>query len=297
MFDYSLSSINMINITMPASYPETLRHMHRPPNQLWMRGSWPDIETHKFLCVIGSRHASSYGYDACRQLISGLRGFPISIVSGLAIGMDGFAHSVALEAGLHCTAFPGSGLDWDVLYPSAQHDLARQILDAGGALASEYDPRFISTHWSFTARNRLMAGISHAVLIIEGREKSGTLSTANFALEFGRDVLVVPGSIFSDLSCGPIKLWSDGARPVCGSDEILEALGFTPAVRQSMALRRYDSLDMRYRAVIDAVRSGESNSEIIANRLAMPAIEFNSLLSELELDGLISVAGMTVRLN
>ena len=180
--------------------PEPLLHIPQAPKRLLIRGTFPDISKYKFLTVVGSRNYTSYGEDACRTLIAGLKGYPVVIVSGLANGIDRISHEAALDTGLITVSFPGSGLDDTVLYPKAQYQLAMQILHSGGALVSEFENDFKSTLWSFIQRNRLMAGLSHATLVIEAKHKSGSRVTAKLATDYNRDVLAVPGSIFSENS-------------------------------------------------------------------------------------------------
>lgn len=226
-------------------YPFLLRQITQLTPEMDIIGTLP-TDDHAFLCVVGSRSYSNYGKDSCRKLILGLRGYPIVIVSGMAIGMDSFAHEAALEAGLTTISFPGSGLDPSVLYPSSSRQLAKRIIAAGGALISRFPSLQLATDWTFPSRNRLMAGISHATLIIEARRGSGTLITAKYAEEFNRDVLAVPGPIDSELSYGPHMLIRRGATPITSSQDILEALGFTETSRydddDARALRLYGSL-------------------------------------------------------
>jgi DNA processing protein len=193
----------------------------------------------KYLCVVGARRHSSYGREACERLIAGLAGYNICIVSGLALGIDSIAHEAALDAGLATIAFPGSGLSREVIYPPRSQRLARRIVEAGtgsggkdgtdshfGALVSEFDMDFHATDWSFPQRNRLMAGISHATLVIEAKMKSGTLITARMANDYNRDVFAVPGPIFSSLSDGPNWLiHTSRAAIVRSSEDILIKLG------------------------------------------------------------------------
>lgn len=206
--------------------PEPLLHIPQPPKKLSVRGVFPNIQKHTFLTVVGPRKYTNYGEDACRTLIAGLKGYPIVIVSGLAHGIDRISHEAALNTGLLTVAFPGSGLNDKVLYPKTQYQLAMQILESGGALVSEFEPDFPATLWSFVRRNRLMAGLSTATLIIEAQHKSGTRVTARLATEYNRDVLAVPGNIFSKNSEGTNELIRLGATPVTSSQDILEALGF-----------------------------------------------------------------------
>ena len=177
------------------------------------------------LAVVGSRNYTDYGKRAAEYLIAGLRGYPISIVSGLALGIDAIAHTAALSANLHTISVPGSGIDDSVIYPHRNRELARRILESGGCLLSEFEPTFQATEWSFPKRNRIMAGLSHATLLIEAGERSGTLITARLTVEFNRDLLVVPGNIFSENSRGVHQFLRLGAMPVTTPDDILEALG------------------------------------------------------------------------
>lgn len=274
----------------------TLANMHRPPKKLFMRGSWPDLSAYKFLCVIGSRKSSPYGQEACKKLVNGLRGYPISIVSGLAIGMDSLAHEAALEADLHCIAFPGSGLDQSVIYPPSRSKLAQCIVERGGALLSEYPPHYQTASWMFPARNRLMAGLSHAILIIEAGRGSGTLMTAKYGEDFNRDILAVPGQIFSELSYGPHMLIGKGAAPIFSANDIIAALGFSPKTNpegHSFDLSKFEGTAKRILEIL--VRSDALHDDIM-NELRISTTELNIQISELEMEGIIKVVGARLRL-
>ena len=213
-----------------AMFPR-LVHSAEPPHILYIEGDLPD-QSLKHLCIVGARRHTMYGKEACEMLVEGLRGYPIVIVSGLALGIDGVAHRAALKAGLKTIAVPGSGLDRSVLYPATHHNLAEDILDIGpdgktrGALLTEFAPMQKAEPWSFPQRNRIMAGLCDATLVIEADLKSGTLITSKLALDYNRDVLAVPGSVFSGPSQGPNDLISRGAIVVRTAADILEALGF-----------------------------------------------------------------------
>lgn len=140
------------------------------------------------------------------------------------LGIDALAHTAALKVGLPTIAIPGSGLSDDVLYPKSNRPLASEILEAGGSLISEFDDDFKAAPWSFPKRNRIMAALSHATLVIEAEEKSGTLITARLAMEYNRDVMAVPGSLFSPTSAGTHNLIKDGATPIRSAEEICEVL-------------------------------------------------------------------------
>ncbi|HEY1037314.1 MAG TPA: DNA-processing protein DprA [Candidatus Paceibacterota bacterium] len=197
------------------------------PNKVHLAGD-PTLlndKSLKFLCVIGSRKHTLYGREACETLIRSLASSKVAIVSGLALGIDGLAHEVALDVGLPCIAVPGSAIDQASLYPRSHTDLAERIVKNGGLILSELEPGTKASPWSFPMRNRIMAGLSHAVLIIEGEEDSGTLITARLALEYNRDVLAIPGPIFSPASRGPLNLIKGGAVPICSPSDLKAALG------------------------------------------------------------------------
>lgn len=205
-------------------FPPSLLEIPQPPKELYIEGVLPDDEF-IFLTVVGSRKYSKYGEEACQKIISGLRGEKIVIVSGLALGIDSIAHKAALDAGITTIAVPGSGLDRRVIHPHSNAGLADEIVRCGGTLLSELEPLQPAGIHTFPARNRIMAGMSKAVLIIEAQDKSGTLITAKLAVEYNKDLLAVPGSIFSLNSNGTNRLIHQGATPVSSSNDLLEALG------------------------------------------------------------------------
>lgn len=204
-------------------WPPLLLQINDPPRSLNYTGEIPDY-SRKFLAVVGARKYSQYGSDVVNTLLEGISGFPVSIVSGLALGIDSIAHKVAIKNKLPTIAIPGSGLSPKSLHPATHVSLAEEIIRSGGTLISEYENDFKATQWSFPQRNRIMAGMCHAVLIVEAETKSGTLITAKLATEYNRDVLAVPGSIFSPNSDGPHLLLKLGATPIRNSDDLLEAL-------------------------------------------------------------------------
>lgn len=216
-----------MDILTPSDVPPQLREIPEVPTQLWIRGSLPP-RSHRFLTVVGSRDVSHYGREACALLIKGLAGYPISIVSGLALGTDAEAHEAALAAGLHTIAFPGSGLHDAVIAPRTNYDLSQRILVSGGALLSEYAPETHALPWMFPARNRLMVGMADAVLVIEAGERSGTLITARLAGEYNRELLCVPHRLTDPHGYGAEIFLRLGATMVTKPIHILEALGLVP---------------------------------------------------------------------
>jgi len=266
-------------------FPKPLLEIPQPPKTLYIRGKLPDPKM-IYLAVVGSRKYTSYGKDICEKLIRGLKGYPIVIVSGLAMGIDSIAHRTALEVGLTTISFPGSGLDNNVLYPRMNIRLAQEIVDHGGCLISEQIPSFISTLYSFPQRNRLMAGISKAVLIIEAEEKSGTLITARMALDYNRDVLAVPGSALSSNSNGTNSLIKQGATPITKSEDILEALGFKIEKPKQSDKEKYADCSKEEMKIIELLREPIERDDLVRES-GMDIAKANALLSIMEIKDFI----------
>ncbi len=267
------------------NFPKALLEIPQPPKNLYIRGTLPP-EDSIYLAVVGSRKHTSYGRDICQNLIHGLKGYPIVIVSGLALGIDSIAHKAALDVGLTTMSFPGSGLDNSVLHPQTNIKLAQEIVDKGGCLISELEPQWKATLYSFPQRNRLMAGIAKAVLIIEAEEKSGTLITARMATDYNRDVLAVPGSVMSSNSKGTNNLIRQGATPVTTSEEILEALGFTIEKQHKSDKEKYADCGKEELKIIELLREPMERDELIRES-GMNIASANALLSIMEIKELI----------
>ena len=274
-------------------WPEKLLEIPQVPKSLRIAGSMPPVGT-KFLAVVGSRKASEYGKAAVHELLSRLAGLPISIISGLALGIDTCAHREALKAGLHTIAVPGSGLSPRAIYPHAHFSLAEEIVSSGGALISEFEDNFQAAPWSFPQRNRIMAGLSDAVLIVEAGEKSGTLITARLGLDYGREVLALPGSIFAEGSFGPLRLMRDGAAPVRNADDILEALGLQ-SVSTTPKEKDYTDLSDEEKKIVELLLNPMSRDEL-ARESGMQINELNALLTLLEIKGIVTEEMGEIRL-
>ena len=214
----------MIHELLPHNFPELLKEIPDTPLRLRYEGQLPK-EGNKLLAVVGSRKYTSYGREICESIISGLSGSPITIVSGLALGIDSIAHRASMQAGLQTIAIPGSGLDRKVLHPHSHVNLANEIIENGGGLISEYDDTMPSGAWAFPRRNRIMAGMCHATLVIEAEKKSGTLITSRLATEYNRDVGCVPGPINSPTSDGAHMLIRLGAALIRDANDVRELLG------------------------------------------------------------------------
>lgn len=241
--------------------PLQLREIPRPPHKLSIRGKLPPTYN-TGLCVVGSRKYSSYGKMMCEKIIEGLKGYPITIISGLALGIDGIAHTSAIKAGLSTLAVPGSGLCENVLYPRSHFDLALSILKNNGCLLSEFEDDFKATFYSFPQRNRIMAGLSKAILVIECEKKSGTLITARLATDYNRDVLTIPGDVTRDTSEGPLILLKLGATPVSSAKDVLEALGF--AQKEESAKKEYTDLNHDEQYLLSFLQEPKTRDEIMS---------------------------------
>lgn len=265
-------------------WPAQLLEIPQLPPKLWIRGTMPPAGT-KLLTVVGSRAMTRYGQEVCQKLIAGLAGYPISIVSGLALGVDACAHRAALGAGLHTISIPGSGLDDSVISPRTNFALAKDILAAGGALVSEQEPLHQPRLGEFPSRNRLMVGLSDAVLVIEAGEKSGTLITARLASEYNRDLLCVPHRIGDPHAFGPHLFLRLGAALVTEPVHILEALRIAPRESLERDTAPGDLTDAEI-VVWDMLGEPKTRDEILRGSLASAGDTLTALVA-LELRGLV----------
>jgi DNA processing protein len=262
-----------------AGYPPQLAELHDPPAQLYVRGDRDiNVLAAPAVAIVGARSCSAYGAQVARTLARDLAAAGLVVLSGLARGIDGEAHRGALAAGGTTVAVLGCGIDRD--YPARHAELAGRIR-ATGLVVSEYEPGVEPAPWRFPARNRIVAGLALATIVVEARERSGALITADFALELGRDVFAVPGEITSALSAGSNRLIRQGAAPLLEVDDVLLSLGIEPPAKASARSVSGLARDVLARlldapAVLDELvrASGQDVSEIAA------------ALVELELGGL-----------
>lgn len=220
----ALADIKAVTINNSA-YPKNLKEIYSPPPLLYYRG---DISCLKGRClaVVGSRRNSSYGESATKKIVTPLAESGMVIVSGLALGIDALAHQATLDANGLTVAILGSDLDWKNIGPKTNNKIAEKILDTGGALISTYPLGTSANKTTFPQRNRIISGLCQGTLIIEASESSGSLITANFALEQNRDIFAVPGSIYNPMSVGCNNLIKKGAKPIMSADDILEELSW-----------------------------------------------------------------------
>lgn len=275
-------------------FPKALLEIPQAPDDLWILGELPDPDL-IYLSVVGSRKFTSYGKEICEKIILGLKDYPIVIVSGFAMGIDTIAHKTAMKVGLPTLVFPGSGLGQDAIFPKNNKTMVKEVLDSGGCFISEFEPDFKATQWSFPMRNRLMAGISRAVLVIEAEEKSGTLITARLAVEYNRDVLAVPGSVFSANAKGTNKLLRQGATPVTSATDVLEALGFEQEKDENKQQKLLLDLSPEEKKIVDLLREPMPRDELL-RKTNMPVAKTNSILSVMEIKNIIKEEYGEIRL-
>lgn len=260
------------------NYPELLKEISDPPDGLYWRGP---ILKNRMLAVVGSRKVTSYGLAVIEKLISGLVGTDIIIVSGLAFGVDAEAHRSALKFGLKTIAVLPSGVDNP--HPRTNAGLAQQILNHDGALISEYKPGTIPHKNHFPMRNRIIAGMTSATILIEAGDRSGSLITARLALESGRDVLAVPGSIFSPVSVGTNMLIANGARLITSADDIKQEIG----IKEQIKSENKAPLNEIEKIIFDEITNGKFKIDDLVVKLSTPAHELMRGLTGLEIKGFI----------
>lgn len=261
-------------------FPPRLRAIFDPPRALYVRGAGDlSVLAQRSVAVVGARSCSPYGAQVARMLGRELAAAGLVVISGLARGVDGEAHRGALDASGPTVAVLGCGIDRD--YPASNAQLSRRI-EEKGLVASEYEPGVEPAPWRFPARNRIIAGLSEAVVVVEARERSGALITADFALEEGREVLAVPGEITSSLSAGTNALLKLGAAPLTATADVLDLLGVEPrsavAVEVSPAAER----------VLELVRESACGADELTARGVLDPGALSVALTELELAGLVA---------
>ena len=262
------------------SYPALLRELHDPPAGLFLRGAArTELLAGPAVAIVGARACSSYGTQVSRLLGRELAGAGLVVISGLARGVDGEAHRGALECGGATVAVLGCGVDRD--YPAAHAQLAARICERG-LVVSEYPPGVEPAPWRFPARNRIIAGLAAATIVVEARERSGALITADFALEAGREVFVVPGEITSVLSAGTNALLRLGATPLTAADDVLEALGVEAPTPPEL------ELDEIAASVLAALSDEVAGVDQLVRGTGLDAAAVATALAELELAGVVA---------
>jgi DNA processing protein len=262
-----------------SAFPRGLAAIFDPPIGLFARGDADAaLLDRPSVAVVGARSCSPYGASVARTLGRELAAGGLVVVSGLARGVDGEAHRGALEAGGTTVAVLGCGVDR--VYPAAHAELARRVAEQG-LIVSEYAPGVEPAPWRFPARNRIIAGLAAATVVVEARERSGALITADLALEEGREVFAVPGEITSALSAGTNALLRTGATALTSAADVLESFGIAPEQPRRVELSPAAEL------VLSRLRDRPAAPDELTRELAVPAAEVATALAELELASLV----------
>lgn len=267
-------------------YPVLLRAIHDPPRRLWVRGA---LGEGPCVAIVGARACSAYGRTVAEDLAAALAARGIVVVSGLARGIDAAAHRGALRAGSTVAVLP-NGIHR--IYPVSHRNLAAAVARAG-AVVAEFDNAEPPAPWHFPRRNRIIAGLSHCTVVVEAGERSGARITADLALDYDRDVLVVPGNITSPVSRGCNALLAEGARPCIGPDDVLAALpdGVRAALRPPDAAEPAHVAGVAARVLRRCRELGPVTLGTLASGLGLPLPELLATVSDLEADGHLSVRG------
>ncbi len=266
-------------------YPKKLRDIDSPPKQLYVLGNLFDDDSYR-ISVVGTRRPTKYGRYVTETLVGELARLGVVIISGLALGIDGLAHTAALDAKGKTIAVMPCGLD--KIYPASHRGLAKKILAARGALLSEYKEGMPPLVQNFPTRNRIVSGLADAVLVIEAAARSGTSITAGFALEQGKTVMAVPGNINSPMSAGTNNLIRTGAFPVSSVTDILNACGLEDLQTNKANLRGDNAAEQ---TILDLLKEGPKDGDELQKLAKIKASEFNQALTMLEIKGTIKNQG------
>lgn len=277
--------ISLVTFLSP-QYPESLAQIQGQPASLFIRGDLQQADLNS-VAVVGTRRASPYGAAMTEKITGELAAKGLTIVSGLARGIDGIAHKAAFDAGGRTLAILGSGID--EIYPSEHRKLAAEISEQG-AVISEYPPGTAPEGHHFPARNRIIAGLVKGVIVVEAAERSGALITAGFAVEQGKEVFAIPADITRNTGEGTNRLIQDGAHPLLGSNEVFEVLNFRTHTMESTKASAIPD-DANQLALLEILSDEPAHIDVLYQRAGIPIQEFHAALSMLELHGSIKHLG------
>lgn len=272
------------------TYPALLKEINDPPKELYVRGNVEVLSHEYLLAVVGSRKAKPYGKQAMNLLLPPVIRAGAVIVSGMAYGIDALSHQAALEEGSPTIAVLGGSVDDASLYPRDHAALAKKILDAGGCLVSEYPPGTKAARHQFPERNRIIAGMCQAIIVVQAATKSGSLITARLALEYNRELLAVPGEITNPYSQGTNYLIHEGAIPAISPQDLLDVLKLEPLPESTL---REAHLNDEQRTLLEHVSESPRHVDEISGLVKLPPHQVSALLLELELSGcVVHIGGM-----
>lgn len=272
------------------NYPSRLKKIKYAPKTLYYRGQLlPDVAC---FAVVGARMASPYGKQVALEIAGDLSEAGLTIVSGMAPGIDTFVHQAALERGKRTIAVLGTGLDEKTLYPQSNLQLAKKILQSGGCLISELPPGTRGTKFTFPKRNRIISSLSLGVLVVEAKQKSGALITAEYAKQQGRKVFAVPGPVHSSNSKGPHQLIKNGAKLVDSTNDILSELNLPRLISKINQLDDWENNEEKM--ILEALKQEALYIDKIIEKTKLSASQVAAALSVLEIKGKVRNLGRNV---
>lgn len=279
-------------------YPRLLKEIRDAPKKLYYKGGWDVCFFQACLAVVGTRRMTSYGKRVCEELVGKIASAGITIVSGFMYGIDATAHKAALRVGGKTIAVMPCGIER--IHPEYQKELYEEILECGGLVVSEYEGSMLPALWTYPRRNRIVAGLSQATLVVEAGEKSGSLITANFARMYGRKLFAVPGPITSIVSEGTLNLLGEGAALVKNAETILEyyhsiGVSFSGNAHKESSLRAdhseaQDTSKLEQR-ILEHLQREPMELDVLSRTIGVPAAQLGATLSLMQLNGLISEEG------
>lgn len=269
------------------TYPQRLKEIEQPPPVLYLRGDYIPDDLYA-VAIVGTRRVTAYGRQITEELSSFLAANGITVISGLARGVDAIAHQAALKAGGRTIGVLGSGVD--KIYPPEHRQMAEQIMAGHGAVVSDYAPGTPPDASNFPPRNRIISGLSLAVVVIEAGETSGALITAEFAAEQGREIFAVPGSILAPQSKGTNKLIRNGAQPLLSVTDLMQALNLTRMGEQKAA-RKIIPTDATEARLYSVLGPEPLHVDEIRNQTELPIEKVSATLALMELKGMVRQVG------
>ncbi|MDD5749858.1 MAG: DNA-processing protein DprA [Patescibacteria group bacterium] len=270
---------------LDSRYPKQLKNIYDPPLFLFYQGDISLASSAYLLTIVGSRTLDSYHCSALKKIIATLADTPLIVVSGLALGIDSLGHQAALVNNLKTIAVLGSGLDQSVFYPQSNFRLGQDILGKGGLLLSEYPQKTKASLHHFPCRNRILAGLSPITLVVSGTTRSGTLITAQIALDEGRQVWTLPGNIDQRLCQGPNQLIKNGAELVLSGQDILDAY----QIKKEIISEKINFKEKIHAQSYSLLQTESMTLVELAARLKKPLPEINAAVSQMEIQGLVRI--------